>query len=261
MSVKQVCQQLNESSEYVQLWLTKQPNAKEESLTDWLLFDISNKLPNVLYYAFSRHKEALQTGADWEWWILFPQNYVRFRVQAKKVFSTKDNYPGIAHTNQHGLQIDKLLDDSKNVNAIPLYALYSSVNGLAMCQQLNHKDGIFLAGGQKIYDSFIAISRQKITANDLLGLSNPFSCFACCPLIKGRGGLQDYLRHYFLSEITPVDQEVDGFRGLHDELPTYLTSFLQNAREGVPEWWEGEFESELRDFKALLIYDFRNNDF
>jgi|GEM_PF-4674183 len=36
-----ICTQLSKASEYVSLWLIKQPNVNEESLTDWLLFHIS----------------------------------------------------------------------------------------------------------------------------------------------------------------------------------------------------------------------------
>ncbi|MHC5598903.1 MAG: DUF6615 family protein [Nostoc sp.] len=260
MNIEEVRKQLHETAGYIRLWLTKQPNVKEESLTDWLLFNLSNRVPNILYYAFNRHQEGRDTGADWEWWILFSRHNIRFRVQAKKVSSTHDNYPEIARTNRYGLQIDMLLNASKKDNAIPLYALYSSVSGDAMCnnQQIVQNDGIFIAGGQQIYDTFLG-HRQKITATDLLKLSNPFSCFACCPFVTADGGgLRHFLEYYFQSEITSSSLDLDSFRGLHDQRPRYLSSFLEYARDGIPEWWENEFQSELQDFNALLVYDFRN---
>lgn len=61
----------HECSAYIRNWLLRQPHVKEESLTDWLLFEISQKNPAIYYRAFSRHEEALN-GTDWEWWILTP---------------------------------------------------------------------------------------------------------------------------------------------------------------------------------------------
>jgi hypothetical protein len=37
-----LCGVLGDASSYVHDWLMEQPTAKEESLTDWLLFDISS---------------------------------------------------------------------------------------------------------------------------------------------------------------------------------------------------------------------------
>jgi len=51
--------------------MRKQPEVKEESLTDWLLFDVSQKISRITYKSFPRHEEARRTGADWEWWFLF----------------------------------------------------------------------------------------------------------------------------------------------------------------------------------------------
>ncbi|MEH2404372.1 MAG: DUF6615 family protein [Nostoc sp.] len=257
--MENICQQIYHSSKYVSLWLTKQPHVNEESLTDWLLFHISTKVPNIHYHTFTRIEEARQTGADWEWWILFPQNYVRFRVQAKKL-STDDNYKKIAYANKYGLQIHKFLEDSKQANAISLYALYSPAINYEMCNKKlsNQNDGVFLAGGQQIHNAFILGYSLKITAIDILKLSRPFSCFACCPLITANGGgLQHYLKQYFQLEMTSVSPNYNNFRGLHDELPNYLSSFMDKVQVGVPEWWEKEFKLQMGDFNALLVYDFR----
>lgn len=256
-----ICQQLRVSSEYINLWLTKQPNVHEESLTDWLLFDVSHRLPNVWYHAFNRIEEGQKTGADWEWWILFPQNCVRFRVQAKKV-SKDNNYPKIAYPNKTGLQIYKFLEDSRRVNAISLYAFYSPAINYEACnsQFTNYSGGVFLAGGQQVYHKFIVGHPLKITANDLLLISKPFSCFGCCPLITAEGGgLKNYLKTFFQLEMTSGSTDSNNFRGCHKphEIPSYLSSFLESINDGIPEWWEREFQHELSDFKALLVYDFR----
>lgn len=129
-----------------------------------------------------------------------------------------------------------------------------------MCnnQLSNQNDGVFLAGGQQIHNTFILGYPLKITANDILKLCRPFSCFACCPLITtNSSGLQHYLKQYFQLEMTSGSPKSNNFRGLHDELPQYLLSFMDKVQVGVPEWWENEFKFEISDFNALLVYDFR----
>jgi len=262
MNLKALRKELYESAGYIRYWLDKQSGVKEESITDWLLFNLSENLPNVLYHAFTRHQEARETGADWEWWFLFPEcYYIRFRVQAKKISITQDNYYEIARTNKYGLQIEKLLESSQQVNAVPLYALYTSVTDDPRCenQQVVQNDGVFIAAAQEIYDSFIKGCRQKVTNTNLLKLSTPLSCFGCCPLVTVDGGvLQQYLQNYFQFGISSVIRDSENFKGLHSEIPGYLSSFLEHKKNKLSDWWEQEFQFDLQDFNALLICDFRS---
>lgn len=82
-------------------------------MTDRFLFDISEKLPIVKYKQFTRMEEERKTGADWEWWFLFPNDKAFCaRVQAKKLKTDKDNYAGIDYTTNGMLQIERLIEDS-----------------------------------------------------------------------------------------------------------------------------------------------------
>ena len=230
-----LCTNFQESSAYVNNWLTQQPAVKEESLTDWLLFDVSARIPNVHYHAFTRHQEARNTGADWEWWFVFRNCAVCFRVQAKKVVDS-DNYGGIARTNAHGLQIDMLLSDAHAANAILVYAFYSDDTRPIMCNNVSSpvKDGVFVAGGQKIYDSFIAGSRQNVGAADLLRISNPFSCFACCPLLhKDRRGMRCFLEMYYPAETMSYGENNDDLVGFHSQVPPLCNSTSRIFSRGI----------------------------
>lgn len=142
---------LRNSSLYVRKWLIRQPSVKEESITDWLLFDISERIKGIYYRAFTRHEEAGKTGADWEWWFVFRDFAMKLRIQAKKLILKQDNDPSLAHTNRHGLQIEKLLKDSINENFIPLYAFYTSHADVTMCGKKILDEGVYLAGGKQIY--------------------------------------------------------------------------------------------------------------
>ena len=169
------CQTFIDASTYIANWLTKQPSVKEESLTDWLLFEISSKIPRVRYVSFSRYVEARKTGADWEWWFLYPGGSYRYRVQAKKASPNGDNYPSIAYTNQHGLQIDKLISDSKNANAIPAYVFYSASSSPlgSKCGGGVAAKGAFSVGAQNIYSEFIAGGKVVVSETDILQISIP----------------------------------------------------------------------------------------
>jgi hypothetical protein len=232
---------------------------KEESLTDWLLYDVSSKVPSVLYRAFTRHEEARKTGADWEWWLLFKTQSLRLRVQAKKVSPTADNYPELARTNRYGLQIDKLRADAKKANAIALYALYSSQGLQSQCGRgVSQADGVFLAGATRLSTDFIAGARQYIAAADLLSCSVPFPCIACCPYANDPSKtFSRFFETYFSSELEET-KDRNAHRGIHSQLPIYISSLLEHGEEKVPDWWEREFHDSLQEFNAVLIYDYCN---
>lgn len=81
----------HDCSQYIKQWILKQPHVKEESLTDWLLFDVSLRNPAIYYQAFSRNEEAVN-GSDWEWWVLTseglgsscPQPFCAYRFLCKQ---------------------------------------------------------------------------------------------------------------------------------------------------------------------------------
>ena len=64
----------HDCSSQIYWWLKKQRHVKEESLTDWLLYQVSEKCPDIYYQAFTKHEEA-ENGCDWEWWILTSDMY------------------------------------------------------------------------------------------------------------------------------------------------------------------------------------------
>ena len=273
--MKDVCKHLRELSGYVRNWLVHQPGVKEESLTDWLLYDVSQRLPNVHYKAFTRHEEARTTGADWEWWILFQGGAARFRVQAKKMVDGSDLNSEIARTNKYGLQIDMLLSSATRANAIPFYALYSTTQSPLMCAGTSpdgtHNDGVFIAGARKIHNTVFGVPRRAVSPSDILQISNPFSCFACCPLVHdNRGGLRHFLERYYPAETQMQTDSLENssaigsedeeqFPGFHKNPPGYVTSLTQSKHEKLPDWWEHEYSGQLQEFKALLVYDFRSD--
>jgi hypothetical protein len=253
------CQVFAEATSYVARWLRSQPAVKEESLTDWLLFEISSKIPNVHYLAFSRHVEARKTGADWEWWFVFRNGSYCYRIQAKKANSTGDNYSSIAYTNHYGLQIDKLIEDAKSVNAIPAYVIFAATNASSKskCGDMVNAIGAFSVGAQEVYAQFIAPGKTVIDKTRLLSHSIPIQCFACCPYISCADRMDQFIDAYFQPEAEILSQSNRNHRpGYHQELPSYATALLDH-RDGTADWIEREFDRQLPDINSLLIYDMR----
>jgi len=269
---------LYKSSQYVGNWIFRQPYVKEESLTDWLLFDMSENIEGVYYKSFPRHEEARRTGADWEWWLLFSDFCFAMRVQAKKLHSTYDNYPGIAYTNRYGLQIEKLLHDANRGNFMSFYAFYTDQRADVMCPNKRNDEGVFIAGGQKIYDTFIGVSRAQTMVADVLPHTLALSCFIGCPLVLwgepsmepefgGTEGADRFRRSiitYYKSELSPEFNneetnilEYENIPGIRNELPSYIESFIDLSRKRLPDWWEREFSDDIEEINALLVYDLR----
>ncbi|MDP3025117.1 MAG: hypothetical protein Q8O10_06245 [candidate division Zixibacteria bacterium] len=261
------CEKLKESSIYIRNWIERQPAVKEESITDWLLYDVSEKIRGITYRMFTRHQEARETGADWEWWFLFPDFSAKMRVQAKNIDPSKDNYPSIAHTNKYGLQIEKLLQDSKDKNFIPLYAFYTCLQEVVMCRRGINDEGVYLSGGNRVYADFIQNGKTMVLAKDILARSVPLSCFLCCPLcFEGDRGFIRFLSSYYHQEIgllpeqaTSIDAE-EEIPGIYRQVPGYVSSFIEHAREKLPDWWEKEFREYLEGVNALFVYDMRKKN-
>lgn len=272
---------------YISNWMTRQPHVKEESLTDWLLFEISQNNPCIYYQAFSRHEEATN-GADWEWWILTsdsPQNTYsfnayRFLVQAKKLLdNTRDNYPGLSYANKSGLQIDLLTQKARNYNAFPLYMYYSTAEP-DIKEQLNNlhfidkstldwcascQNGCFLSSAYDVYKLLFSSGRRKLFDTNLVNYSYKLSLldivfsYPC----KEREHLLsifnrkviDYLQKESKSTLY-YTSGVDGIRHYGNGIPDYLSIFVKQHNQEIS-WFESEMKYSLPDIDGLGVIDLR----
>lgn len=60
------CTVLSNLGQGVHDWLSEQISVGEESIADWLLYQISKNISCVRYIKFNRLHEARGTGADWD---------------------------------------------------------------------------------------------------------------------------------------------------------------------------------------------------
>ncbi|XOB66206.1 DUF6615 family protein [Deferribacteres bacterium DY0037] len=253
--------QLRESSLYVRKWISRQPHVNEESITDWLLFEIEDKIPGVYYTAFTHDEDAKITGADWEWWFIFHQYSIRLRIQAKKLKEERNNYNSIAYKNAYGFQIDKLLDDAQVKNYIPLYALYVSRVKDTKCGRNITDEGGYLAGAKMIKDKFIVNGATRVSAKDLLSESIPLSCLCGCPNadLRSLSPMKRLFQRYFKSKLRFLRENSDiNSYFSHEKLPKYVEAFLDcQASDEQIENWEESYKDEISGFKALLVFDTR----
>lgn len=258
-----LCGYFIDNAKKLKNWLTKQPEVKEESLTDWLLYSLSESSPAIKYKQFNRIEEGRETGADWEWWFLFPNGKsFAARIQAKKLKPNADCYPGIAYSKHNKLQIERLLEDSAAKGMASFYVFYSTEDCKhAKCGNfMSHQgEGIFLAEAGHIRNEVILKGRKTLLPKDILAYTNPISCLFCCPdkytshFIEL--GFREYLRQYFptYSENLSRDavfQEV-GFR----QTPGYILEIADN--EAIADSWEIEHRADVEEINAILVIDLR----
>lgn len=248
------CEEMKYASTYVKEWLNRQPNVKEDTLTDWLLMQISYKINRVIYHSFTRNEEARLTGADWEWWFLYPHIAYRFRIQAKKIYT--NNYDSLNYTNKHGKQIDQLISDAKNKNFIPLYAFYTNGVNNTTCRKKIKDEGIYLANAMELEQALITPFpiQKNITDDDILKYSIPLSCILCCNLIQ-KDGFDIFIDEYF--KTTPSLYSNYPNLGRYDNIPPYITTILEHQGKELPDWFRKEFKFE--DVNAIMIVDNRKN--
>lgn len=256
-------------------WLNKQPSVKEETLTDWLLYFISEHTSRVQYMTFSRNQES-SIGADWEWWILTNCVAYRFLIQAKKLKINKDNYPLIAYGNRNGLQIDLLTDEAKKRGAIALYAYYCNTlpDTDTQIRQVEYidaslfewcrgcKNGCFLSSAYDVKKQVLGVARNRVSSEQLIDNSFGISIldlFVKCNPYKRilQTTVCDYLEN--------IDKHDAKFSGRNKQarynlwdLPQYIVELINRSQSEKLEWYEKEFSNETADLSGVALLDLRD---
>lgn len=270
-------------------WLNKQPNVKEESLTDWLLYQASIRSNRVFYKSFTRNEES-HIGADWEWWILIEDicglSAYRLLIQAKKLKKSEDNYKSITYGNKNGMQIDLLLSSAIKRQALPLYAYYICSHPDIKEQLKNFSfvdehiirwcegctNGVYLSSASSIRKRVIEQPKRKITEKELVNNSLGLSLLDL--LFKGnfdsKNNPSDFFdilnKHY--SDLYRINMQRNndyhteyayehiGFKYSYKRFPRYLTAILQNQGQNIDRL-EDEFHRELEDLSGVAVIDAR----
>ncbi|WP_282780692.1 DUF6615 family protein [Nocardia sp. CC201C] len=219
----------------------------EESITDYLLFELNQQFPQVLVHKPSKREEA-RVGADWEWWIGADTRWLCLRVQAKKFFGRNYRHLGHRIGNTGIRQIDLLIAGCDQRGYLPYHVFY---NGWAS----GHFDGHDLAALKTNDQFFPHTSGRPITMRNpmhphgyetvTLGEENPrwWGCSAL-PSRVVRNLLQARHRHYvprYLAHAMPwsmLFSPTDATRA-HERIPAGLTDIVDvihwRLLSGTPE--------------------------
>ena len=139
--------------------------------------------------------------------VCLPERFLSLQSSGKKTKPNSDNYSSGAYTNKYGLQIDKLLADSKSVNAVPVYVFFtaSTTPKKSQCGGRTRSTGPHSVGAQTIYDQFIANGKSKVSGcnrGDAIGdtqcpNSNHFCCKPQLLRIRDKMGVPNFSYCHF----------------------------------------------------------------
>ncbi len=150
----------------------------EEELTKIFLRLLANNR-HMKSFSFSRSEEC-RNGADWIWIFLTEYGMFRFMVQAKYLKKSKT---GITRsqvfytTNANTLQVQRLIQSSKLINAFPMYVLYSEAKKTFQCRHktFDTEEGIFFDSAENMFQYFSTAKQKTRKLNHF-----PISCLVSC---------------------------------------------------------------------------------
>ena len=165
----------------------------ETTLTENNLLEIALRHPLVKLHKFTAWEESV-SGADWLWWIGDTQRGVLLQIQAKKLSFSRlydSTYQELIGGHARD-QLDKLVADSGNRKAFPLYCFYNSIvkpnyvftqSGTACCRWPGGvPDPYKLTGCLITSPSHVKSLMNSGTANfeNAQRVGVPWDCLVCC---------------------------------------------------------------------------------
>jgi len=226
----------------------------EPHLTESVLAAISAiTLTKVRVRKFSTNVEGLVTGADWEWWLGSPGNWVGMRVQAKKIDTHLLTYPELNHTSAKTKvrQVDRLISNAQKAGLLPLYCFYNYWR--TPSSDPNWPCGTFQPDRELWGCSIAPAEAVRACVNsgrngiaDLATVSRPWMCLVCCPAFSDHRDLASrvfsYVSKILLPGITfPIDANDRNAPpeprpwGVVKALPGYAMAVLDGKPSETPE--------------------------
>jgi len=231
------------------------PDAKEESITDYLVWKwrlLDKRFKYIHATTFTRHEESTETGADFqlELWLVGRRVAVPLLFQAKKFLKPFDSYVNkLNYPRKTQAQLTRLLSHAQSRNLMPFYAIYTAKNSvMPLCK--GHADlgsGVYMIDAATIKTFADGTLGRKIPLADILARSNPFHCMFCCPL----GATESYFSDYF------DPSRSNNVQWDRDELPSYVKQILSaetvEANDGTVE--TQRIDGDLPPVRVIGVYD------
>lgn len=257
---------LLKTSAEVKSWISDQPRVKEESITDWMLWNIDRKCDYIKYFEFTRGEES-NSGADWVWCFHVGRFYFLFLVQAKKLKTEAfENHKALNYRNANGRQIEILRNYANDHRMLAVYTFYTNLRSTTECCSPKQKEGVFLSSADKLLrlDNEYSTLHQTTTVAGILGLSIGLSCLEGCPRFTRDDdpvrGFESFIEACFQDG----EQQINN-RFMEDNLPEYIRSLVvlptncfrieKKQRVYLSEEYEEKFKGDIENIQGLLYID------
>lgn len=256
-----ICDANRTLSAEVRDFLVNVPDAKEESVTDYLVWkwrDLDSRFKCINISTFTRNEENTVTGADFELelWLVGKRSHFPLVFQAKKFVKPHDSYVAkLNYPKGTQAQLGKLIAYSKSKKRLPFYAFYSIPDAKTQtkCRKPDIQNaGIFISDAISIMAFADGAHGKKISKNRILSAAIPFHCIFCCPL----GKLGDFFERHFPS-IADIAELVGN-----EKLPDYVNLLRSGQIIGMnrQEILSIINQQELRSFRTIGVYEMGEND-
>lgn len=248
------CKEFRDTSEYIFNWFAAKQNVKEESFTDWFLYNLSQRLPIFKYVEFNRHEEGSISGADFDFWIIGKTSSISLRIQAKKLKRKGNHYDAIAYPSGTKSQINLLLSSSFKPFR-PFYLFYNNDINSGRCS--NHLSGTLLIDANEINSIFLAGGKTSVSRQDLLNISIPLECLFCCPLSGGDdqnrlSGVKSVIDTYF----SQIEGENTGYS---NSIPDFIIDIV-NPDLNEEQWKEKYINVIQGNIRYVAVLDLRDEN-
>lgn len=258
---------LTKISAEIKSWLQDQPDVGEETLTDFLIRNISKHSKDIQCYKFN-HKKESENGADWIWCFRCYSYYYLMYVQAKKLNKrASKNHKGLEQRNINGKQIELLIQNAKSQNMLAVYAFYTNISAKTMCKMLYTDEGAFIASAQAIkkINNNYALKTTSTSPLNILKCCIGFSCLECCSLIFSKdtiaNGFELFINTFFMKGSDEAFDELNPFyRHDIEDLPGYLHWIVKNkshdyTSSNLPDWFETEYKESIKNLSGVVLLD------
>ncbi len=210
----------------------------EPTITELLLLDLLELEDKYSIHTrkFNSYEEGTITGADWELWLIHDKGGICIRFQAKKLDSITLRYEELDYSNiKSKFQVDRLIEDAKRKNAIPLYLFYNYWSGKIhipwKCRSFSEDKkllGYAIADAHKI-KKFIE-SKIKNLSN-ILTVSYPWHCLVCC---------EGYV------DSTSIDKLILPKKSLHFIVKALMRRDIKSSNQ--------EFYQKIPDYVQMMLH-------
>ncbi|PEC20583.1 DUF6615 family protein [Bacillus cereus] len=212
--------------------------AREETYSESTLLELYRNMP-IDQYGFKKvtAPEESKNGADWEWYIVEGEYWIRFAVQAKKL-SIKDSqkktkylYRYLHSGTEKNSQCNRLLKYSYENGYIPIYSFFNYIKaedrkGIKITRDVEGQ--IELLGwtycfAEKISPTFSDMNNEF---KDIWDFSEPMKTLFCKTNIDNILKKYNVIKNYKDIDGNTIDKPAFKKKKIN-ELPTYVINLMQ----------------------------------